>query len=76
MVDIHSTVALNNLYSAQWAFGVTCWEVYSGGRIPYSGVNPVDLPHMLQNGYRMEKPDNAACLPEAYVSLAMYLAVE
>ena len=29
--------------------------------MPYAGINPVDLPQMLENGYRMEMPINSAC---------------
>ena len=45
----------------QWAFGVTCWEIFSGGKAPYPGINQKDLLHMLESGYRMERPSNAAC---------------
>ncbi len=30
--------------------------------MPYAGVDPVDLAHMLGSGYRMDKPTNLACL--------------
>jgi len=26
---------------------VTCWEVFSCGRIPYPGVDAIDLPRLL-----------------------------
>ena len=45
----------------QWAYGVTCWEIFSGGRTPYPGISPMDLPYQLMTGLRMEKPHNAAC---------------
>ena len=46
---------------------MTCWEVFSGGRIPYPGVDPVDLPKLLEEGMRLDYPSNAANTPEMYV---------
>jgi hypothetical protein len=40
---------------------VTCWEVFSGGKVPYSGVSPVTVPHLLEKGDRLSKPVNDAC---------------
>ena len=48
----------------QWAFGVTCWEIFSGGKAPYPGINAKDLLYMLERGHRMERPSNAACTDE------------
>ena len=45
----------------QWAYGVTCWEVFSGGEVPYRGVEARSLLPLLQQGHRLEKPANAAC---------------
>lgn len=45
----------------QWAYGVTCWEIFSGGILPYSGINIVDLPDRIQSGKCLSKPNNAAC---------------
>ncbi len=45
----------------QWSFGVTCWEVFNGGKSPYPGVDPVSLTQMLETGVRMDKPFNSAC---------------
>ena len=53
--------------SMQWAFGVTCWEIFSGGASPYLGINPLDLPSKLTSGYRMKKPENLACTDHMYV---------
>jgi len=43
---------------------VTCWELFTGGRIPYPGVDPVSLPNLLENGLKLDKPRNAACNEE------------
>ncbi len=41
-------------------YGVTCWEVFSCGKIPYPGVNTIDLPALLNEGVRLESPTNAS----------------
>ena len=48
----------------QWAYGVTCWEVYTGGRVPYAGLFPREVSRQLLEGYRLKKPTNAACTDE------------
>ena len=40
---------------------MTVWEIYTCGRIPYSGIHPMGLLRELQAGHRLDKPDNAAC---------------
>lgn len=45
----------------QWSFGVTCWEVFSGGKVPYGGLSPMNIPNLLEEGHRMNKPTNNAC---------------
>ena len=61
-------IEMDDLYKSQfsrllmqWSFGVTCWEVFSGGMIPYGGISPMALLHLLQNGERLSKPPNSAC---------------
>ena len=51
----------SDFLNLQWAYGVTCWEVFTGGKTPYPGVHPLELSRQLETGYRMEKPLNAAC---------------
>ena len=51
----------------QWAFGVTCWEIFSGGKTPYPGIHPMDLLIQLERGYRMMKPVNITCTDQVYV---------
>lgn len=41
--------------------GVTCWEVFSGGKNPYPGLSPMCVVDMLDRGERMAQPSNAAC---------------
>jgi len=50
----------------QWSYGITCWEIFSGGRSPYPGVDPLSLAQLLQNGRRLDKPLNAACSDSMY----------
>jgi len=48
----------------QWSFGVTCWEIFTAGKIPYGGVDPLMLAELLEAGERLYKPSNAACSDE------------
>ena len=48
----------------QWSYGVTVWEVFSGGRSPYPGVDPLGMVELLETGRRMNRPTNAACTDE------------
>jgi len=48
----------------QWSFGVTCWEVFTGGQIPYGGISTAALLQFLHNGERLNKPINPACSDE------------
>ncbi|CAI8019402.1 Fibroblast growth factor receptor 1 [Geodia barretti] len=50
-----------------WSFGVTCWEVFTCGRIPYTGVSAMTLLSELRSGHRLERPSNVACSNEMYV---------
>ena len=56
--------ASKSLLHLQWSYGILCWEIFSGGKTPYPGVHPVDVPRQLDTGYRLEKPVNAACSDE------------
>ena len=42
---VSGLLPLNPLFhcslSFQWSFGVTCWEVFTCGAMPYDGVPPV-----------------------------------
>ena len=48
----------------QWSFGVTCWEVFAAGKIPYPAIDPATLLKLLEGGQRLEFPVNAACSTE------------
>ena len=48
----------------QWSFGVTVWEIFTCGRIPYTGIPAMGLLKELQRGQTLERPDNEACLDE------------
>jgi hypothetical protein len=50
--------------SIQWAYGVTCWEIFSGGKVPYAALIVREIPKLLAEGYRLEKPSNYACSEE------------
>lgn len=56
----------------QWSFGVTSWEVFTGGTIPYGGISPLALLQLLQDGERLSKPRNSACTDEMWVVLSLF----
>eukprot|EP00731_Ephydatia_muelleri_P033777 Em0037g41a len=39
-----------------WAFGVTCWEVFSLGATPYPGVENHQMLEHINKGLRLQKP--------------------
>lgn len=60
---------MHNVYThnTQWAYGITCWEVFTAGSTPYPGLHPMTVIKQLDGGLRLEKPDNTACSEEMYV---------
>jgi serine/threonine protein kinase len=44
-----------------WSYGVTTWEIFSGGKAPYPGTDPLTLVQSLEHGYRMPQPYNTVC---------------
>ena len=63
-----STDILCSIYvSLQWSFGVTVWELFTCGRVPYSGILVMSLLRALKAGQRLEKPENTACSNEMLV---------
>eukprot|EP00731_Ephydatia_muelleri_P000862 Em0001g862a len=47
---------ISNEKTDVWAYGVTCWEVFSLGATPYPGVdNHLVLEHLMK-GFRLVKP--------------------
>ena len=51
--DMHSYYVI----ILQWSYGVTCWEIFSLGRIPYPGVDNAEVIKTLKTGERLDKPD-------------------
>uniref|UniRef100_A0A1X7UA46 Receptor protein-tyrosine kinase n=1 Tax=Amphimedon queenslandica TaxID=400682 RepID=A0A1X7UA46_AMPQE len=49
-----------------WSYGVLCWEVFSLGRVPYPGLDPVGVVELLNTGGRLYTPNNEACSKEIY----------
>ena len=69
----HRQLYVDSLF--QWSFGITCWEIFNGGKTPYPGISPADLPHQLETGFRMDKPLNAACSDDVYVSCCIEIVL-
>nr|AQT19750.1 hypothetical protein Smed-abl-1 [Schmidtea mediterranea] len=40
-----------------WAFGVVLWELATYGLSPYPGIELHDVYHILEKGYRMDRPE-------------------
>ena len=49
----------------QWAYGVTLWEIFTFGYIPYPGVDVFSIVQYLKDGHRPTKPP--VCTQEVYV---------
>ncbi|XP_076003228.1 tyrosine-protein kinase receptor TYRO3 isoform X2 [Genypterus blacodes] len=41
-----------------WSFGVTMWEIMSGGRTPYPGVHNQEVLDLLLSGHRLKQPED------------------
>ncbi|XP_019849967.1 PREDICTED: disintegrin and metalloproteinase domain-containing protein 28-like [Amphimedon queenslandica] len=50
-----------------WSYGVLCWEVFSLGKVPYPGLNPIGVVELLDTGGRLLCPHNGACSQEIYL---------
>ncbi|XP_076252921.1 tyrosine-protein kinase Fer isoform X1 [Rhynchophorus ferrugineus] len=41
-----------------WSYGILCWEIFSRGGTPYSGMNNSKAREKIDSGYRMPAPEN------------------
>ena len=46
-----------NVKSDIWAYGITIWELFTKGMLPYSHLNPKDVIPAVNAGTRLAKPD-------------------
>ena len=63
----HGNVAFK--FVTQWSFGVTCWEVFTCGGVPYAGVPVTTLLGELRSGHRLDRPSNLAGSDDMYVAI-------
>ncbi|XP_019860447.1 PREDICTED: tyrosine-protein kinase receptor UFO-like [Amphimedon queenslandica] len=52
--------------SDMWSYGILCWEVFSAGKIPYPGIDPIGLVELLDGGQRLSCPHNEICSEDIY----------
>ncbi|XP_019859517.1 PREDICTED: muscle, skeletal receptor tyrosine-protein kinase-like [Amphimedon queenslandica] len=50
-----------------WSYGVLCWEVFSLGKAPYPGLDPIGVVELLDTGGRLQYPHNGTCSQEIYL---------
>ena len=44
------------LFITQWAFGVTCWEIFTFGQQPYPAIGPYEIADYIKDGRVLDKP--------------------
>ncbi|XP_041647113.1 megakaryocyte-associated tyrosine-protein kinase isoform X2 [Cheilinus undulatus] len=52
-----------------WSYGVLLWEIFSYGRQPYPKMSLNEVKEKVEEGYRMEAPDD--CPPGVYTLMRM-----
>merc|ERR1719281_866895 len=50
-----------------WAFGITCWEIFSYGAVPYGSIRNVDIQQRLRDGLELPRP--ATCPQSFFTSV-------
>ena len=40
----------------QWAFGVTCWEIFTFGQQPYPSIGAYEIKDYIKDGGVLDKP--------------------
>ncbi|XP_071795171.1 uncharacterized protein [Asterias amurensis] len=46
-----------SIKSDVWSFGIVLYEIYTLGGVPYPGLDGFEVVRKLEDGYRMEQPD-------------------
>eukprot|EP01134_Creolimax_fragrantissima_P005780 CFRG5780T1 len=52
---------ISNVYTEKsdvWSYGITLWELFSNGGMPYRELKTHELMNHLENGVRLERPDS------------------
>ncbi|KNC73318.1 hypothetical protein SARC_14123, partial [Sphaeroforma arctica JP610] len=63
---------INNLYTEKsdvWSYGITLWEIFTDGAMPYREIKTHELMTILEGGFRLQKP--ASCPQAVYEIMLM-----
>ena len=58
LVYVHnfSLSLVNCIFIIQWAFGVTCWEIFALGLQPYPSISAWEVADYIKDGGILKKP--------------------